>query len=50
MANSNGAATIVKPISINPLNDLGLGNRMTIILAAALRQRRDGRASVGPSA
>jgi hypothetical protein len=28
MANSSGAATIVKPISISPLNDLGRGNRM----------------------
>jgi hypothetical protein len=36
IANNNGAATIVKPMSINPLNDLGLGRRMPIILAAYL--------------
>ena len=38
IAKSSGAATIVKPISISPLNDLGLGSRMAIILAAP-RQR-----------
>jgi hypothetical protein len=36
MANSSGAATIVKPISINPLNDLGLGSRMPFILTSRL--------------
>ena len=30
---SSGAATIVKPISMRPLNDLGRGNRMAGILA-----------------
>src|SRR5882757_4838070 len=40
MAKSSGAATTVKPISINPLNDLGLGSRMTFILAAAFRTER----------
>ena len=28
MAKSSGAATMVKPISINPLKDLGLGKRI----------------------
>jgi len=34
MAKSSGAATIVKPISMRPLSDLGRGNRMAGILAA----------------
>ncbi len=38
MANSSGAATIVKPISISPLKDLGRGSRMPVILAAGRGQ------------
>jgi Ser/Thr protein kinase RdoA (MazF antagonist) len=34
MANSSGAATMVKPTSISPLKDLGRGNRIVRILAA----------------
>jgi hypothetical protein len=38
MAKSSGAATIVKPISMRPLKDLGRGNRMPCILAAVFNE------------
>src|SRR5438477_10967713 len=41
MANSSGAATMVKPINIRPLKDLGRGIRMTGILTARSLQRSD---------
>ena len=33
IANRSGAATMVKPISMRPLKDLGRGNRMGRILS-----------------
>src|SRR5208283_4632665 len=39
MANSSGAATIVKPTSIRPLRDLGQGKRIARILAACSCQK-----------